>query len=74
MFGILCNLSDRFPALSPFSLRRERLTEVVSIYADTAHFAVIQRLTKANGGVRPPEGSFMIGNTLYKPATDDDWY
>lgn len=62
-------LCDRFRALSPFSVQRERFCDVVELFIDLQ--SEIGRKNKEN---TPPEGSFKIGNTLYKPAQNDDWY
>lgn len=62
-------LCDRFHALSPFTVQRERLCDVVELFIDLQ--SEIGRKNKENA---PPEGSFRIGNTLYKPAQNDDWY
>lgn len=70
----MCSLCDRFPALSPFTIRRERFRDVMSVFVDAKREAEGRAVTKANGGTKPPDGSFMVGGTLYKPAQNDDWY
>ena len=64
-------LCERFPALSPFSVDRERFRDVVAMFVDLKHNA---EKRGAADPERPPEGSFTMGGTLYVPAKDDDWY
>lgn len=70
----MCSLCDAFPALSPFAIRKERFRIVVSVFKDARREAEKNRLKNANGGTRPPDGSFMLNGTLYKPAENDDWF
>ena len=67
-------LCDRFPALSPFSVRRERFSDVIGLYGDLKHEAEKAEMKKVNGEQKPPDGSFMLNGTLYKPAQNDDWF
>ena len=67
-------LCDRFPALSPFSVRRERLHDVLAAFVKMRRYDTEKSLCKANGGKPAPEGSFMRGSTLYVPAQNDDWF
>lgn len=56
------NLCERFPALTPFSVRREKATEV---------FLLLRRLDGHNGrqGKKKKQGKTVIR----KPA-GDDWF
>lgn len=58
--------------MSPFGVRRETFHEVLLIYVRL----VLQNARKNpdNKKEEPVEGSFVIGDTLYKPALNDDWY
>lgn len=64
------NLCDRFTALTPFAVRRESFHEVLSIYVRL----VGQSERKKPDSEKIPAGSFVIGDTLYKPAENDDWW
>lgn len=66
-------MCERFPALSPFSVRHERFRDVLRIFVNMAGYDKEKNLHKANGGGAVPEGSFMLNGTLYKPAQNDDW-
>ena len=68
------NLCSRFPALSPFSVRRESFHDVLTVYIRL--LLQTARLPEQNGEKKDeiPEGAFVIGNTLYKPAQNDDWW
>ena len=57
-------------ALSPFEVRREPFHDVLSIYIRL----VGQSERRKPESERIPEGSFVIGDTLYKPAQNDDWW
>lgn len=70
----MCVLCERFPALSPFSIRREPFRIVVSILKDAKRETERKEIAKMNGGEKPPTGSFVMGGTLYKPAQNDDWF
>lgn len=70
----MCTLCERFPALHPFTIRKERFRIVVSIFKDAKRDADRNSLKNANGGTRPPDGSFIMNGTLYKPAQNDDWF
>ena len=59
--------------MSPFSVRRETFHEVLLIYVRL----VLQNARKNSTDTKQeqaPEGSFVIGDTIYKPALNDDWY
>ena len=64
------NLCDRFTALTPFSVRRETFHEVLLIYIRL----VEQNARKNPDKDKPREGSFVLDDTLYQPALNDDWY
>ena len=68
---MLCN---RFPAMTPLTLRRERFWEVVRLWLRLMRYTNAELMKSLNDGEKPPEGSFVIGNTLYTPAKDDGWY
>lgn len=67
-------LCTRFPALTPFSVRRERFSEVLRLFVRIKRYSESEKMRELNDGEKPPEGSFVIGNTLYTPAKEDDWY
>ena len=64
------HLCDRFVALTPFQVRREAFHEVLSIYIRL----IGQTERKKPESEKTPEGSFVIGDTLFKPAQNDDWW
>jgi hypothetical protein len=64
------NLCDRFAALTPFQVRRESFHDVLCIYIRL----VGQNERKKPESERVPEGSFVLGDTLFKPAQGDDWW
>ena len=69
------NLCDRFTALTPFTVRKETFHEVILLYIRL----VKQRERKQTAenmpkNQKPKEGSFIIGDTLYSPAQNDDWW
>lgn len=47
---------------------------MISIFKDAKRDADKNSLKKANGGTKPPDGSFIMNGTLYKPAQNDDWF
>lgn len=63
-----------FPALTPFSVRRERFRDVLTLFVRCTMRTKREQMRKLNGGRATPAGSFTIGKTLYTPATGDDWY
>lgn len=73
LFDLNTNLCDRFTALTPFQVRRESFHEVLMIYV---------RLVLQNERRDPmkkelkkqPEGSFVLGDTIFVPAQNDDWW
>ena len=62
-------LCDRFPALSPFSVRRERWHEVLLIYRRL----LTLRMPGAEQ-VSAGTGEFEHNGTVWKPASSDDWW
>jgi hypothetical protein len=73
LFDLNTNLCDRFTALTPFSVRREAFHEVLSIYIRMVYQN--ERKKPENKALsKAPKGSFVIGDTLYKPAQNDDWW
>jgi hypothetical protein len=51
-------------------VRRETFHEVLSIYIRL----VGQNERKKPESEKTPAGSFVIGDTLFKPAQNDDWW
>lgn len=62
-------LCDRFPALSPFSVRRERWHEVLLIYGRLLTLRVPEPAQAASAS-----GAFERNGTVWKPSTSDDWW
>lgn len=73
-FMLEVSLCRQYPGLTPFSVRRERFHDVVNLYILTIRHECRMQMAKANNGVKPPDGSFVRGNTLYVPAQNDDWF
>jgi hypothetical protein len=67
-------ICERFPALSPFAVYRERFADVLTLFADLRKEMEQKEMKKATGGSKAPPGSYMQGGTLYVPAKNDDWY
>lgn len=67
-------LCEMFPALSPFDVNKQRFHDVLILFEDLKQKRSSEGLKSANGGAKPPEGSFMLNGTLYRPAQNDDWY
>lgn len=74
MFSMAVALCDRFHAFTPFAVYRESFHDVLCLFEDLKQEQETEKLRKANDGEKPPEGSFVHGNTLYVPAQNDDWY
>jgi hypothetical protein len=74
LFSMTASICARFPAMSPFDVYRERFCDVIQLFVDMIAEHSTEKLRKANGGTKPPEGSFVRGNTLYIPAQNDDWF
>jgi hypothetical protein len=74
LFSLTAALCSRFPGLTPFSVYRESFHDVLSLFADLKQEQETAAIQKANNGIKPPDGSFMRGNTLYIPSQNDDWY
>ena len=70
---IVMSLCENFPALSPFTMYRERFHDVIVLFEDMKNDWERRAMIKANSGKPVPEGSFMLNGTLYKPAQNDDW-
>jgi hypothetical protein len=47
---------------------------VLRLFVRIKRYSESEKMRELNDGEKPPEGSFVIGNTLYTPAKDDDWY
>jgi hypothetical protein len=59
------SLCDRFPSLSPFSVRAERWHDVLLIYS---------RIIKKIPAEKRMNGAFERNGVIWKPATSDDWW
>lgn len=70
LFSLVLALCEGFPAMTPFSVSRERLHDVVCLFEDLKQ----NKERKAAATPGAPAGSFMQGGTLYIPAQNDDWY
>lgn len=70
LYDMNVNLCDRFPALSPFSVRRERFHDVILIFA--------RQISKNRQiGTKNGEREFTTKNgekVIRRKATKDDWY
>lgn len=70
LYDMNVNLCDRFPALSPFSVRRERFHDVILIFA--------RQISKnKRSGTRNEEREFTTKSgekVIRRKATKDDWY
>ena len=64
------NLCERFPALSPFSVRRERFHDVLLIFVRTIKKNK-QSGEKTDGQVLTTKSGEKI---IRRKATKDDWY
>lgn len=71
-FMLEVGLCSRYPALTPFSVRRERFHDVVMLYIRTIRHERMAEETKQKAEM--PDGSFELNGILYKPAENDDWY
>lgn len=67
-------LCKAFPALTPFSVRREKYREVITTYKRMIDRNSRDTKSGGKGKGKVPEGSFVCNGTLYKPAQNDDWY
>lgn len=77
LFSMTLNLCSGFPALDPFTLQEQRFHDVVLLCGNLRRHNeayAARRLREANGGESPPDGSFVIGDTLFTPAQNDDWW
>lgn len=63
------SLCDRFPALHPFAVRRERWSNVILIYR-----RLLTLRTPEPGANAPASGAFEHNGTVWKPSQSDDWW
>lgn len=70
LFSLVLALCQGFPALTPFTVGRETLHDVVCLFVDLK-----QNKERQNASVPgAPDGSFELNGTLFVPAQNDDWY
>lgn len=74
LFSLTLALCNRFPALTPFMVYGKRFHDVVTLFEDLRQENEAQEQRKANGGKKPPDGSYVMNGVLYKPAQNDDWW
>lgn len=65
LFSLVLVLCQRFPALSPFAVYRERFHDVLILFEDLK-----QNLKSAKGTAK----TMKIGGQVYVEAQNDDWY
>ncbi len=68
LFSLVLVLCQRFPALSPFAVYRERFHDVLILFED------LKQNNTGKGEDELPAGSFELNGTVYVPAQNDDWY
>lgn len=64
-------LCGEFPALSPFSIRREKFSLVVSLLRRSKQY---RKGSDPNTDAGTPDGSFELNGMTYIPANNDNWY
>lgn len=70
LFGIVLAMCQRFPALSPFTVYREKFHDVVSLFEDLK-----QTLKSETGNLKSANAKTMVINgQVYTEAQNDDWY
>jgi hypothetical protein len=65
LFSLVLTLCQRFPALSPFAVYRERFHDVLILFEDLK-----QNLKSAKGTAK----TMVIDGQVYTEAQNDDWY
>lgn len=65
LFSLVLVLCQRFPALSPFAVYRERFHDVLILFEDLK-----QNLKSVKGTAK----TMVIDGQVYTEAQNDDWY
>lgn len=66
LFSLVLALCQRFTALSPFSVYRERFCDVMILFVDL-------KQNLARSGTKQAK-TMIIGGEVYTEALNDDWY
>lgn len=78
IFDLSVTMCDRFPSLSPFTLRREKFREMIVVLGRTIDHAKRQPLKDEQGNPLP-KGSRIVRDKngkiirIMRPATSDSW-
>lgn len=68
LFDLVLLLCEKFPALSPFAVYRERFHDVMILFEDLKQNRI------AEGGASESAQTMLIGGQVYTEAQNDDWY
>lgn len=68
LFSLVLVLCQRFPALSPFAVYRERFHDVLILFED------LKQNLKSETGNLKSANTMKIGGQVYVEAQNDDWY